>query len=49
MSGVMTIPMIGGLFISSMVSGRIISNTGRWKNWLVTGGLLLTAGLALLG
>ncbi|MFF8989537.1 MFS transporter [Streptomyces sp. NPDC014983] len=49
MSGVMTIPMIGGLFLSSMVSGRIISNTGRWKNWLVAGGLFLTAGLALLG
>ncbi|WP_327230734.1 MFS transporter [Streptomyces murinus] len=48
MSGVMTIPMIGGLFISSMVSGRIISNTGRWKNWLVAGGLFLTAGLSLL-
>ncbi|OIK24524.1 MFS transporter [Streptomyces malaysiense] len=48
MSGVMTIPMIGGLFISSMVSGRIISSTGRWKNWLVAGGLFLTAGLSLL-
>ncbi|GLX49749.1 MFS transporter [Streptomyces hygroscopicus subsp. hygroscopicus] len=48
MSGVMTIPMIGGLFISSMISGRIITNTGRWKNWLVAGGLFLTAGLALL-
>ncbi|MEU3032094.1 MFS transporter [Streptomyces incarnatus] len=48
MSGVMTIPMIGGLFLSSMVSGRIISNTGRWKNWLVAGGLFLTAGLSLL-
>lgn len=49
MSGVMTIPMIGGLFISSTVSGQIITKTGRWKAWLVSGGVLLTAGLGLLG
>ena len=49
MSGVMTIPMIGGLFVSSTVSGQIITRTGRWKVWLVTGGVLLTAGLGLLG
>lgn len=49
MSGVMTIPMIGGLFVSSTVSGQIITKTGRWKVWLVSGGALLTAGLGLLG
>ncbi|WP_328933224.1 MULTISPECIES: MFS transporter [unclassified Streptomyces] len=49
MSGVMTIPMIGGLFVASMVSGRFITKTGRWKGWLVAGGLFLTAGLGLLG
>ncbi|WP_413753178.1 MFS transporter [Streptomyces sp. R-74717] len=49
MSGVMTIPMIAGLFVSSTVSGQIITRTGRWKAWLVTGGFLVTAGLGLLG
>ncbi|MBM4794554.1 MFS transporter [Streptomyces sioyaensis] len=49
MSGIMTIPMIGGLFLSSTVSGQIITRTGRWKAWLVAGGALLTAGLGLLG
>ncbi|QQM41932.1 MFS transporter [Streptomyces liliifuscus] len=49
MSGVMTIPMIGGLFISSTVSGQIITKTGKWKVWLVSGGVLITAGLGLLG
>ncbi|WBO65268.1 MFS transporter [Streptomyces camelliae] len=49
MSGVMTIPMIGGLFVASMVSGRFITSTGRWKGWLVGGAVSLTAGLALLG
>ncbi|MEU2064377.1 MFS transporter [Streptomyces sp. NPDC013455] len=49
MSGVMTIPMIGGLFVSSTVSGQLITRTGRWKAWLVSGGVLVTAGLVLLG
>ncbi|MEU6404075.1 MFS transporter [Streptomyces sp. NPDC046985] len=49
MSGVMTIPMIGGLFVSSTVSGQFITRTGRWKAWLVSGSVLVTAGLGLLG
>ncbi|WP_198668226.1 MDR family MFS transporter, partial [Streptomyces triticisoli] len=49
MSGVLTIPMIGGLFVSSTVSGLLITRTGRWKGWLVGGGVLVTAGLGLLG
>ncbi|MFE2479579.1 DHA2 family efflux MFS transporter permease subunit [Streptomyces sp. NPDC059389] len=49
MSGILTIPMIGGLFVSSTVSGQVITKTGRWKAWLVSGGVLLTAGLGLLG
>nr|WP_238420565.1 MDR family MFS transporter [Streptomyces taklimakanensis] len=49
MSGVLTIPMIGGLFVSSTVSGLVITRTGRWKVWLVSGGVLLSAGLGLLG
>lgn len=49
MSGVMTIPLIAGLFLSSTASGLIITRTGRWKAFLVSGGVLLTGGLALLG
>ncbi|WP_420080299.1 MDR family MFS transporter [Streptomyces sp. JL4002] len=49
MSGVLTIPMIGGLFVSSTVSGQVITKTGKWKAWLVSGGVLLTAGMGLLG
>ncbi|MFE7134363.1 MDR family MFS transporter [Streptomyces sp. NPDC057638] len=49
MSGVLTIPMIMGLFVSSTVSGWVITRTGRWKGWLVGGGVLVTAGLGLLG
>ncbi|MFF3373343.1 MFS transporter [Streptomyces sp. NPDC002680] len=49
MSGVMTIPMIGGLFVASTVSGQVITRTGRWKAWLLAGGVLVTSGLGLLG
>ncbi|MFD5079769.1 MFS transporter [Streptomyces sp. NPDC058371] len=49
MSGVMTIPMIAGLFLSSTVSGQVITKTGRWKAWLLAGGVLVSAGLGLLG
>ncbi|WP_137994460.1 MDR family MFS transporter [Streptomyces vilmorinianum] len=49
MSGVLTIPMIAGLFVSSTVSGMVITKTGRWKAWLVSGGALATGGLGLLG
>ncbi|MFD3550923.1 MDR family MFS transporter [Streptomyces goshikiensis] len=49
MSGILTIPMIGGLFVSSTLSGQVITKTGKWKAWLVSGGVLLTAGLGLLG
>ncbi|MFE1908042.1 MDR family MFS transporter [Streptomyces gardneri] len=49
MSGVLTIPMIAGLFVSSTVSGLIITKTGKWKAWLVSGGALAAGGLGMLG
>jgi EmrB/QacA subfamily drug resistance transporter len=49
MAGVMTIPMILGLFLASTVAGQFITRTGKWKAWLVVGGVLLTAGLGLMG
>ncbi|WP_059008756.1 MDR family MFS transporter [Streptomyces specialis] len=49
MSGIMTIPFIGGMTLTSTASGWLITRTGRWKHWLVAGGALITAGSALLG
>lgn len=49
MSGVLTIPLIGGLFLSSTISGQVITRTGRWKSWLLAGGVLVSGGLGLLG
>jgi EmrB/QacA subfamily drug resistance transporter len=48
-AGVMTIPMVIGMFLSTTLSGQVISRTGKWKIWLCSGGVLLTAGLGLLG
>ncbi len=48
-AGLMSVAMVGGLFVSSVVSGRVISDTGVWKRWLVGGMVLVVIGLALLG
>lgn len=48
-AGLMSIAMVGGLLVSSIVTGRIITRTGLWKRWLVGGMVLVIVGLALLG
>ncbi|TQS20295.1 MFS transporter [Microbispora hainanensis] len=48
-AGLMTLPMILGLALSSTVSGQIITRTGHWKVFLVSGTFFLTAGFALMG
>ncbi|MEN3534823.1 MFS transporter [Microbispora sp. ZYX-F-249] len=48
-AGLMTLPMILGLALSSTVSGQIITRSGRWKVFLVSGTFFLTAGFALMG
>lgn len=47
-SGLLTLPMIVGVFVSSTVTGRIISRTGRYKAFMMAGAAGLTAGLALM-
>ncbi len=44
-AGVLTIPLMVAAMLSSTVAGQIISRTGRWKGFLVGGGVLLVAGL----
>ena len=48
-AGLMSICMVGGLLVSSIVSGRAITRNGRWKRWLIGGMVLVIAGLATLG
>jgi EmrB/QacA subfamily drug resistance transporter len=47
-AGLMTIPLIGGLLVASVVVGQLISRFGKWKGYLVVGSILLIAGLGLL-
>jgi EmrB/QacA subfamily drug resistance transporter len=47
-AGLMSIAMVGGLLVSSIGTGRIISRTGRWKKFLVGGMVLVIVGLSLL-
>jgi len=48
-AGLMSIAMVGGLLVSSIVTGRIISDTGLWKRYLVGGMVLVVIGISLLG
>lgn len=47
-AGLMSIAMVGGLLVASIVSGRLITRTGRWKRFLVGGMTLVVIGLSLL-
>jgi EmrB/QacA subfamily drug resistance transporter len=47
-AGLLTIPMVGGLFLSSTVSGILITRWGRWKGFLVAGAVLVVGGFGLL-
>ena len=47
-SGLQILPLMGGLLITSIVSGQIISNTGRYKPFPIVGTAVMVTGLALL-
>jgi len=44
-AGLLTIPLMVAAMLSSTIAGQIIGRTGRWKGFLVGGGLLLVVGL----
>lgn len=48
-AGLLTLPMIAGNLVGSVVSGLLISRTGKWKRYLVAGAVLLIGGLGLGG
>jgi EmrB/QacA subfamily drug resistance transporter len=47
-AGLLTLPMIGGLLLSSIIVGQLISRFGKWKIYLIAGSVLLIAGSVLL-
>jgi EmrB/QacA subfamily drug resistance transporter len=48
-SGLLMIPMILGQLISSTLSGRIVSRTGRYRTLMIIGATTLAIGLGLMG
>ncbi|MFB6901791.1 MDR family MFS transporter [Streptomyces hydrogenans] len=48
MSGVHMLPMVVGMLLTSTASGQIVSRTGRWKVFPVTGTAVTALGLLLL-
>lgn len=47
-AGLLTIPMMGGLLVTSILIGQLISRFGRWKAYMIGGALPLIAGSVLL-
>ncbi|WP_344493476.1 MDR family MFS transporter [Nonomuraea monospora] len=45
-AGLLTIPMMVGVLLSSTISGRMVSNTGRTKPFILVGLVVLLAGFA---
>lgn len=47
-SGLLLLPLMAGLMLTSVGSGRIIARTGRYRTWPIAGMLVGAAGMALL-
>ncbi|MFI6337957.1 MDR family MFS transporter [Streptomyces sp. NPDC050535] len=47
-SGLLLLPMLGAMLVTSMVAGRVTTNTGRYKVFPVAGSALMAVGLFLL-
>ncbi|MEV3857216.1 MFS transporter [Streptomyces sp. NPDC050095] len=47
-SGLLMLPMMGGVVGASIISGQLISHTGRYKLYPILGGALSTLGMYLL-
>jgi EmrB/QacA subfamily drug resistance transporter len=47
-SGLQLVPLMGGLLITSIGSGRLITRTGRYKAFPIAGTAIMTVGLYLL-
>ena len=47
-SGLLLLPLLGGIIVASVTSGRIVSHTGHYRIFPIAGTLLMTAGMFLL-
>ncbi|GLZ28626.1 MFS transporter [Lentzea sp. NBRC 105346] len=47
-AGLLSLPLIFGLLVSSTLAGQLITRFGRWKAFLVSGGAITVGGMLLL-
>ena len=47
-SGFALLPLMAGLIVSSIVCGRLVTRTGRYKPFMIGGGIVLIAGVIAL-
>ena len=47
-SGFALLPLMGGLIVSSIICGRLVTRTGRYKPFMIGGGVVLIAGVVAL-
>ncbi|MFI0810445.1 MDR family MFS transporter [Streptomyces echinatus] len=47
-SGLLLLPMLGAMLVTSMIAGRITTGSGRYKLFPIAGGALMIVGLYLL-
>jgi MFS family permease len=47
-SGLLLLPMLGAMLVTSMVAGRVTTNTGKYKVFPIAGSALMIVGLYLL-
>ena len=47
-SGIAILPLMAGLIFGSTLSGRLVTRTGRYKPFMVAGGIILAAGVMFL-
>jgi len=48
-AGLMSLPLIFGLLGSSTIAGAMITKYGKWKIYLLAGGVVMVVGMGLLG
>ncbi|GIF49122.1 EmrB/QacA subfamily drug resistance transporter [Asanoa ferruginea] len=47
-SGLLLLPLMAGMLVVSVITGRVITKTGRYRIFPIAGGVALLAGMALL-
>ncbi|MFC8532188.1 MDR family MFS transporter [Nocardia sp. NPDC057227] len=47
-SGVRTLPLVAGLFLTSIISGQVVGRTGRYRIFPIAGTALMAVGLLLM-